>query len=482
MLKTLIILILFVFWSPIYGQTEIINGKKISGNVRWHGTKIIRGDVTVLPSARLVIAPGTKIIFSANEDILKSGKDKTRSELIVKGVIIAQGKIGNKITFTSESKSPRMGDWYGLVFQKVQEQSVLEYCIIEYAYNGVTIKKSRIQISRCEIRYNYHAGVSVEVRANPKLIGNIISENDYVGMICTLGSYPLLTDNLITLNGIGLVILSSSKPNLGYLTEDINYNPGRNRISQNEEYNIYNHSGKEVFAENNIWGTTQFNEIGLKLYDQSDDTKYGLIDIDPLYVEEEIDQVDDLLLLAQNIDNSETRATKPANNQRQFSGNVDTPQHFSQSPLPQTDLEIDTSGEQISQLPIEIDDSSPLIASLDSREDPTSNNPVVPEPVHQINYNDIFLEVFLDAGKKRYLRKENIKMNELVRRSMQSGLVRIQVIVSKTGKVESATILKGFNKILDSAALSAAKQFLYQPGTINGNLVKFRTVEIFVFN
>jgi len=66
--------------------------------------------------------------------------------------------------------------------------------------------------------------------------------------------------------------------------------------------------------------------------------------------------------------------------------------------------------------------------------------------------------------------------------AMQAGVVRIQVIVDKAGNVESATILKGFNKILDQAALSTARNFRYQPGTINNIPVRFRTIEMFVFS
>jgi len=69
----LIIVFVFAISTLSIAQTETISGQSISGNVRWHGTKIIRGDVTVLPSARLVITPGTKILFSANSDTKKSG-------------------------------------------------------------------------------------------------------------------------------------------------------------------------------------------------------------------------------------------------------------------------------------------------------------------------------------------------------------------------------------------------------------------------
>ncbi len=486
---------IFILLNSSIAQTEIINGTNISGNVRWYGTKIIRGDVTVMPSARLVITPGTKILFSSNLDLKKSGNDKTKSELIIKGVLIAQGQIGNKIVFTSESKSPRMGDWYGIVFQKVTEQSILDYCIVEYAYDGITIKKSKVQVSNCEIRYNYHSGLSVDVKSNPKITRNIISENDYAGIICTLGSYPILSDNLITLNGMGLVILSSSKPNLGRLQKGDSYNPGRNRIMQNEEYDIYNHSNKEIFAENNFWSSARLKDIALNLFDNRDDSKYGIIDFNPLFKEEtSTSEVDNLLLLAQNQQN-----------------NIDTtqpPENLSNSQISELNLNTEvkpetTKNENIAEgivfaaqsqniKKIDILDADnippkpidpPIIASTNPETAISTNNPVIKnKTTPQINYNNIFLEAFLDAGKKEYLKKERVKINEIIRRTMQSGIVRIQVIVSKNGRVESAKVLKGFNDVLDDAALKAAKAFRYKPGTINNRSVRFRTIEVFVFS
>jgi TonB family protein len=58
----------------------------------------------------------------------------------------------------------------------------------------------------------------------------------------------------------------------------------------------------------------------------------------------------------------------------------------------------------------------------------------------------------------------------------------VQVIVSRSGRVESAKVLRGFNGLLDNAALDAAKKFRYKPGTVNNRPVRFRTIEVFVFS
>jgi len=499
--SNLITVLVILISTMSIAQTEVINGQNISGNVRWHGTKIIRGDVTVLPSARLVITPGTKILFSANSDSRKSGNDKTKSELIIKGVLIAQGEFGNKITFSSESKSPRMGDWYGIIFHKVTEQSILDFCVVEYAYDGITIKKSKIQVSNSEIRYNYHSGISVEVKSNPKIFSNIISENDYAGIKCTLGSFPVLTENLITLNSMGIVVLSSSQPNLGRMQRGNSYNPGKNRIMQNEEYDIYNHSNKEIFAENNLWSSNRVRDVAQNIFDKNDNSKYGSIDYNPLFREESsANAVDNLLLLAQyNQDPNETNASGTNQEGDQSLGPDETEQQSGDqiaslnedsnvegNDILNTNGNIELNSNIAAQrlTAAKIENEQPILATSQ----PKSNVRATQQPVQQVqttpqvDYNNIFLEAFLDAGKKQYIEKANVKINEIVRKTMQAGVVRVQVIVSRNGRVESANVLRGFNDVLDNAALNAAKQFKYKPGTVNNRPVRFRTIEVFVFS
>ena len=67
------------------------------------------------------------------------------------------------------------------------------------------------------------------------------------------------------------------------------------------------------------------------------------------------------------------------------------------------------------------------------------------------------------------------------KRFLQPGTIRVRVIVGKNGKVESTSILKGINEILDQAALDAANQFEYKTGTLKGKPIRFSTTELFVF-
>jgi len=484
--------LIFVFASLFFvqngfSQNLVLDGGKFGGNLHWSGKVTIRGDIVILPTGRLVIDPGTEIRFAPVSDKSKSGTDKTRCELIIRGSIIAKGKLGEKIKFTSLAESPRMSDWYGIQFLHIKTQSIIDFCVIEYAYTGLTIKNSAVQISNSEIRYNFHSGITAEVKAKPTIARNIISENDYAGVICSLGAIPVLTENLITLNRIGLVAFSSAQPNLGDLRNGANYNPGKNRILENEDFNIYNHSNKSIFAENNAWGTTQNAEIVKKLFDKNNNSKYGNIDFQPLMIAAgEESNLDNFLLLTQNIESQtpqRTNSISAVNPQQQRLTENDLISN-EQEPLTQTNQnenKSDTTSIDENLVLETLHEQEPLLAS--ARPEETNDNIYTPieELAQQINYDEIFLEPFLDNGNKQYIYRGKIKMNEVIRSVMRSGEIRIRVVVRKDGTVESAKIMRGINEVLDNVAMETVQHFRYRPGKLNGIPVRFSTMEVFVF-
>jgi len=484
-----ILIILLVIFSISYAQVLRINGGNISGNENWSGTVIIAGDVTIEQKSRLVIEPGTKVLFEPNQDLTKSGTDKTRCEIIVRGTLIARGLPGRKITFSSNSANPRMGDWYSCEFLHLKSGTLLEYCIVEYAHNGLTIKNSNILVSNCDIHYNYHAGIITEVKASPGIKNTIISENGYAGLICELGSKPVLTDNLFSLNRIGVVIFSLSQPNLGNLVPGENYNPGRNKIYNNEEFNVYNHSNKKVFAENNDWGTGSKADIALNVYDQNDNNKYGILDYLPVMEQSGQQNLSNMLLLVQNtnqipVNSAPSPALKKTNQQSQsvvksFQVIADTSvQHLETQELETRENTV----EEEMTLSKKIEDMSPLMASA-SEPEPINSQLLMSslETKNAIDYNQVFLELFLDGGKKAYLTKPKLEISRVPRDVWQQGEIRIKVVVDQKGNVENATILRGINDILDQVVLETVEKYAYQTGKINGQAVRFTTSEVFRF-
>ena len=61
---------------------------------------------------------------------------------------------------------------------------------------------------------------------------------------------------------------------------------------------------------------------------------------------------------------------------------------------------------------------------------------------------------------------------EIARRARIEGVVILEAIINKDGTVGEIKVLRSLNPLLDQAAIKAAKQWLFQPGKINGKPVK----------
>jgi hypothetical protein len=466
----------------LFGQTTVLPGGELSGSNSWQGIIRIQGDIIIPAGSRLTIQPGTQILFDVSSDRTKSGTDKTRCEIIVRGSLLARGQANNKIIFSSSANTPRMSDWYGIQFLHSKAENAVEYCVIEYGYNGITLKNTNLTVANSEIRYNYNAGIRTEVKAKPNLTQNIISENGYAGVICELGAAPILTENLITGNPMGIVIMSLSQPNIGSINRDDKYNPGKNQFLNNEEYDIYNHSNKPILAQNNTWGNVDDTSIPAKIYDSGDNNKYGTIEYQPVF-------------------NSNTRQSTLSRFMI-LAQDTEAPTQDNQLNLTQ-----DQSDSQISpnQQDIKIAEQSDIIQQIDStmesvfqNQSQTTATPLIastqiPEPgsadsknagagqVEQLDYGRIFLEPFLDSGRKKLLHKETIQVTASFKNVMSPGTIRVKVIVNQQGLVESASILRGINEYMDEAVLLVVRKNVYEIGTVNGIPVRFSTNEVFRF-
>ena len=470
---------IFGFITFSGAQEQVLQGGELTGYKIWRGSVVIHGDVTIPPGSQLNIEPGAKIVFAANRDDQHGGTDKTRSELIVRGKLIVRGEADNKILFTSESNAPRMGDWYGLQFLHSQSGCIMEYAVVEYAYNGVTIKNTVFPLKNCEIRYNYNSGIRTEVKAGPQIIQNIISENGYAGLVCELGAVPVLTDNLISQNQMGVVVLSLSVPNLGSVAKDIYYNPGRNQFANNEEYDIYNHSTKSVSAQNNSWDSPKRP----KLYDRQENKKYGSIIFDP-----KLNQASsgNLLLLAQSAAANPPSAVPATQNNRLDISTNQVTRNPTAAKQPNRDtVSKNTSLDTVLQKTLAVDlaiSTQPLLASASDAVPDNTESPVDKKEIkHFIDYDQVFLEPFLDTHGKKVIRKEKLVITETMQKVLEPGEVRVKVIVAKNGSVESASGLRGINPILDNAILNTVRKYRYEPGMVNGKPVRFSTNELFRF-
>ncbi len=461
-----VIIILFVLshGHALKAQSNGYQSHTINGDERWSGEIRLTGDVVVERGARLTIEAGTTILVSPHTDSHASGRDLTRIELIIEGVLICRGTSEEKIVFTSEADEPRMGDWFGIQINNPRQKSIIDYSIIEYGYDGLSIKHSDPQIRNSTIRYNYNSGLTIETQAAPLLVGNIISENGYAGIICRLGAAPVLKENMVTLHQVGMITFSLSQPNLGSLESDDQYNEGNNVFIDNSAYHIYNHASQPIKAENNNWGVQGLEVVKKLIFDKEDDPQYGLVDVEPLKTERRTTQQSLLISQSENAG----------------SGGEDT-----LGTNPEDALQPDAREQQMSK---QQDSLDALVRKLRFDRDVRSLQPerretnLVGEDEGEItiDYDRVFLDAFLDE-KKKIVSKKRPKIDDSERAMKTEGRVIVQVVVNRSGRVESAKVLRGLNPYMDRKALEAAEKFIFEPGTINNVPVRFKTSLFFEF-
>ena len=460
---TLFIVVTIV--NLLTGQITIVKNKQVTGQTRWSGTVVIQGDVTIARGARLIIEPGTIVQFAAR-DVHRSGSDPTRCELIVKGALFARGQIDKKIVFTSAAEKPKMHDWYGIKIINLGQPAQFEYVVVEYAYNGFDIKKSNPLIRYSQIRYNYNAGVRVAVRSKAKLIGNIIQENGYAGVICETGAEPVLTDNVITKNQIGVIVFGTARPNLGDLSSE-SRNQGRNGLFENYDYDLYNHSSNDIKAEGNSWGTEEKELILQHIYDGQDAPRYGLVDFNPIIGNIDLEQK---ILIAQQSENyRQAQINASGADSALASGAVENKSKIPEIPLEQDTLAL-TAPVRLSVAQNKFQPESTVARELADEQQT--------EP--RIDFNQVFMSVFLDHGVK--VKKKVAPFVSNPERGLNDhGNVIVRVVVGRDGLVEKAEVLKSLNYYYDQLAVEAAKKFVFEPGTVKGVRVKFSTSLLFKF-
>ncbi|NOX38344.1 MAG: TonB family protein [Calditrichaeota bacterium] len=464
----------------------------ISQDTRWSGEIYVDGDVIVARGVTLTIDSGSRIIFKARTDRMRSGEDPELAEIIVYGKLIARGRErGGRIIFTSESSNPQMKDWYGIVFKNLREPSILEYCLVEYGYKGITCYGSSPRIDNCEVRFNYYIGISVEVRAKPIIRNTLVLGNGFAGINCELAAAPLIERSVINQNTNGIIIFDRSQPDLGVYPEEEGKSIGENRIFNNFEYDVYNHSSNDIYAQNNIWNTENPEELDEHIYDRSDHPAYGEVIYTPIYGTRvrfarrrpAAPPLPSPLLESQPVGTDTLLARTEAT-----TGETGT---VEESPPPESRTPAETENQ-----PAETAETTPTAATpaetlnIARAETPPEENPESPatEPEAETETPppapaivEPVLEALLDGGKREYIRRVKPEFPEIYKRTRREGLVIMEVIVARDGSVESYRILRSDGEAFSEAVKEAIRQFRYKPGTINGKPVRFRVIERFRF-
>jgi parallel beta-helix repeat protein len=140
------------------------------------GVVTIIGDVCVPKGVTLTILPGTKVIVKKTastkiEPLFLSSK----TEILIKGSIVAKGTKEQKITFLSDQKDGGQKDYAGIILYQNRD-AFFENCIFKNAQTAVYAIRSRLRVAESEFEDCLYA-ISTN-NATFHLEGNNISSCD----------------------------------------------------------------------------------------------------------------------------------------------------------------------------------------------------------------------------------------------------------------------------------------------------------------
>lgn len=202
--------------------------QSIATDAVWYGDIKIPTDIVVLPGATLMIAPGTKVLFSKETGFKVYGK------------IIAAGRKDERIIFTSEEKTVP-GTW-GEILIEHANGSIFSYCTFEYAMWGIHTHFTNLVVEDCYFKNN-HGGL--RFRSGPIEIKHSVFKGNTIGLRAYRG-IALITENIIKENEIGIFVREKG----GKL------HIRKNNIFGNSRYNIRigDFNFEDVDASENWWG------------------------------------------------------------------------------------------------------------------------------------------------------------------------------------------------------------------------------------
>ncbi len=289
---------------------ESVVGKGIiKEDTVWRGRVIVTGDVMVDKGATLTVEPGTEIRFRRIDEKSPEnlfGVDSPyypAAELIIRGRLIARGKPGKEIIFTSDAVDARPADW-GAVNFLGSDGSVVEYARFLCAYNGIHAHGSTLTVRHCQFVRN-GVGISFkseqEVKSAPwygkrsrvvvtdciiarnkggigfrnsdgEIRYNEIRDNKFFGLWPKEDCNAVIENNEITGNRKGVFL---------YQTRGVTFR--NNNIYDNRSYNVACADAQDfpVDMRNNWFGTINRTKIAETIFDHDEDPDLARITFEP---------------------------------------------------------------------------------------------------------------------------------------------------------------------------------------------------------
>ncbi len=284
----------FLVFLLVLGQ-ENASAQLSQGGVLTEDTTWDIGDSPVTVTDSLTIAEGATLTIDPGVIV----RFETQTALVVAGVLVADGIGPDPIVMTSAAASPEPGDWGGVTFENLSDiGSVFRYVTLEYAGygatnsgvyyrtgafgvplshatirfidgNGIDTRASNPVMEHLTVTDNTGFGVFSDLFSNFELRNSTITDNAGGGIRVAINTTPLIADNLIQNNDIGIFSSDQAAPTVTgndvldnrigmHFVELGTTRPfvRNNTIAGNSEFGVRNTttSARALDATRNYWG------------------------------------------------------------------------------------------------------------------------------------------------------------------------------------------------------------------------------------
>lgn len=209
----------------------------------------------------LAAAPGGSVLnIGASAGLtINAGQTIYCGGIDVSGRLTVNACSANPCVFLPAGGGTVAGSWTGLRY--LGGTGALVGAVVRYATNGVFLSDASPRVREC-----------------------VFSDSQFDGMRCHGISAPVIVGSRFLDNGrYGLYLANTAQPNLGDLTNAVTDDNGRNVLSGNGTYEVYNDTAGDIRAQNNTWSSDDEGMVAARIFDQADLSTRGCVFYHPLY-------------------------------------------------------------------------------------------------------------------------------------------------------------------------------------------------------
>lgn len=244
----------------------------LRGDVAWRGTVIVRGDLILASGSRLVIAPGTTVLFAPpgpGDDLWTEHPHFPGSELIVRGTLVAEGTAAAPISFRHLDPAAPAASWGGINLQQ-SPSAIFRYCLFTQADSALHSQESTVRVEQSRFEGN---GVGIRFHTSEILIKDNLLRDNGTAIRFHYGS-PTIVGNEIRENDKGLFITAHPR----------DFRIVGNHLLANREFNVVlgEEVPEDVAMPGNWWGSADQETLQGTFFDAGRDPHLGWVQVEPV--------------------------------------------------------------------------------------------------------------------------------------------------------------------------------------------------------